>query len=54
MTAVNGHTISIGVGTWSVETLNSTGFTESVFRNASVKRVCGQIIGTLGKKKKIL
>ncbi len=39
-----GHTISIGVGARRVETLNATGFTEDVFSNVSVKRVCGQII----------
>lgn len=43
MSAVRGHTVSIRVGARSVETLNSAGFTEGVFSNVSVKRVCGQI-----------
>lgn len=42
--AVGSHTISIRVGAWLVETLNSTSFTECVFRNVSVECVGGQII----------
>lgn len=43
-TRIDYHTISIGVRARCVETLNPTRLTERVFRNVSVKRVCGQII----------
>lgn len=46
-----GHTISVWVGAWCVETLNSTGFTEGVFCNMSVKCVRGQIFQTLRMEK---
>lgn len=51
---VCGHTVSIRVGARRVETLDSTGLTEGVPGNLSVKGVCGQIIGALGGSDKLL
>lgn len=49
---MGGCTVSIGVGSWHVETLNATGFTEGVFSHMSVKAVCSQVVQALRRQGK--